>query len=204
MAKLLPQLKARYFDINGAPLVGGLLYSYIAGTSTPLTTYADQSGGTPNANPVVLDANGQADVWLGNRIYKFVLTDSLGVVQWTVDNVDGSDTTPNATFPWASHNVLDGQAAADLTGETVDFATYSQGIFDVEIKRGTTVFATGQIVIQNVNGTGRIVPGMFITNEAHGVTFSISQVSTVCTLRAALDTGAGNGTIKCSRRLVPV
>lgn len=203
MAKLLPQLRVRYFGQNGDPLVGGLLYSYIAGTSTPLTTYTSSAGDTPNTNPVVLDANGEADVYIGNRQYKFTLADSLDVVQWTVDDIDGTETVVNSTSPWAEHSVTDGQSAADLTGETVDFANYSQAIYDVEIVRGTTVFSTGSMAIQNVNGTGRVSAGNFIGEEPHGVTFSVSQASTVATLRAALDSGAGNGVIKLNRRLVP-
>ncbi len=59
----------------------------MAGTTTPLATYTDSTGLTPNANPVILDANGEANVWMTDGSYKFVLLDSLGVPQWTVDNV---------------------------------------------------------------------------------------------------------------------
>lgn len=201
MATLLPQLRARYFDANGVPLAGGQLFTYIAGTTTPLATYTDQSGVTPNANPVVLDANGYADVWLGNRFYKFVLQDALGNTLWTVDNVDGSQ--GNNTSPWASHAVTDGQPATALAGETVDFSANSGAIYNIQITRGTTVFTTGTLAIQNLNGTGRVIVGTGLANEPNGVTFSVSQVGTVCTLLAALSPGLGNGTIKMSRSLVP-
>jgi hypothetical protein len=87
---LPPVLRQRYFDANGNPLAGGMLYSYQAGTTTPQNTYTDQGGGTANANPVVLDANGEASVWLDPSLsYKFVLKNSSDVTQWTVDNVVG-------------------------------------------------------------------------------------------------------------------
>ena len=76
----------RAFDADGAPLVGGLLYSYAAGTLTPLATYVDQAGVTTNANPVVLDSTGSANVWFGSSAYKLVLKDSVGATLWTVDN----------------------------------------------------------------------------------------------------------------------
>src|SRR5687767_9827532 len=77
----------RALDSNGDPLAGGLLYSYEAGTSTPLATYTTRAGTVANANPVVLDANGEADVWTTpGTDYKFELRNSSGVVQWTVDN----------------------------------------------------------------------------------------------------------------------
>lgn len=88
VANLLIPPKFRAFDSNGNPLSGGLLYSYAAGTTTPLATYTTQDGTTPNANPVVLDANGEANVWTAPGVdYKFELRNSLGVVQWTVDNI---------------------------------------------------------------------------------------------------------------------
>lgn len=87
-AMLTPCLIQRFLNQAGAgPLAGGMVYSYIAGTSTPQATYTDQTGATPNANPVVLDATGSAEIWMGNASYKFVVTDSLNNVQFTVDNV---------------------------------------------------------------------------------------------------------------------
>lgn len=202
-AKLLPVLKQRFFDSNGDPLVGGKLYSYVAGTSTPAATYTDEAGATPNTNPVVLDANGEADVWLGAGSYKFILTDSDDVVQFTVDDVSVDDGSGALSSVWVEHAVTDAQSATNLTGETVDFASYSSALYDVEIIRGTTVIANGQIAVQNLNGTGRVKTGMFMAGEAHGVTFSVSQSGMVAQLKAALSTGPGNGTIKLARRLVP-
>ena len=68
MSALAPTLKQRFFDTNGAPLVGGKLYSYAAGTTTPKATYTDESLGAANANPIILDANGEANVWLDSGI----------------------------------------------------------------------------------------------------------------------------------------
>src|ERR1700676_4716821 len=85
---LSPVFRQRFFDNNGIPLAGGLLYTYMAGTSTPQPTYTDATGATANSNPVVMDANGYADVWLVvGEAYKVVLKDSLGNLLWTVDDV---------------------------------------------------------------------------------------------------------------------
>ncbi|NIW45236.1 MAG: hypothetical protein GWN30_10925, partial [Gammaproteobacteria bacterium] len=46
------------FDDNGDPLSGGKIYTYIAGTSTPKTTYSDRSLSTPHTNPIILDSRG--------------------------------------------------------------------------------------------------------------------------------------------------
>jgi hypothetical protein len=75
-----------YYNNSGNPLSGGKLYTYAAGTLTPLATYTDRGGLTPNANPVVLDSAGRADVWLSlNTAYKLILKDSAGN---TIDSVD--------------------------------------------------------------------------------------------------------------------
>lgn len=96
---LTPVLRQRFFDHStGAPLAGGSLYSYQAGTTTPQATYTDQGGGTPNANPVVLDSNGECSLWIDPSLsYKFVLKDSSGNTQWTVDNIIGLLTNNSVT-----------------------------------------------------------------------------------------------------------
>ena len=84
---------AQFFDNNGNPLAGGLIYTYAAGTTTPTSTFTSSSGLTANANPIVLDSAGRtpAQIWLteGNS-YKFVLETSLGVVIKTDDNIFAS------------------------------------------------------------------------------------------------------------------
>jgi hypothetical protein len=90
---VLPLVTPRFraFDANGDPLAGGLLYAYAAGTTTPLDTFTTRAGDVANTNPVVLNANGEADVWMTSGVeYKFILKDSAGVTQWTADNVPAS------------------------------------------------------------------------------------------------------------------
>lgn len=96
---LAPVLRQRFFDSNGEPLAGGRLYSYQAGTSTPQATYTDQSGGVANANPVILDAAGEANIWLDPTLaYHFVLQDANGAQQWTIDQV--ANTNSGETPQW--------------------------------------------------------------------------------------------------------
>lgn len=87
MANLLTDGKFQAFDANGNPLSGGLLYTYTAGTLTPQATYTDAGAGTPNANPVVLDAAGRANVWIGTTAYRVILKDSGGTTIYDVDNI---------------------------------------------------------------------------------------------------------------------
>ena len=87
MATISPVPFLQFIDANGAPLAGGKLYTYAAGTTTPLATYTTYAGTTPNANPVILDSAGRASVWLGAGSYKFVLKDSTDVLVYTTDNI---------------------------------------------------------------------------------------------------------------------
>ncbi len=103
---------------------------------------------------------------------------------------------------WVSHSVTDGQADTDLTAQTFDGATYDSVIYAYKIKRGTTVVATGHLHLNYINSVWQDPEDMGSSRE-HGVTFTVSQVSATGQLKAALDVGAGNGTIKLSRRLIP-
>lgn len=89
MAALMPQGKQQYFTAGGIPLVGGKVYTYAAGTTTPLATYTTAAASTPNANPVVLDSRGEASIFFSAASYKVVLKDSLDSTIWTQDNLPG-------------------------------------------------------------------------------------------------------------------
>ena len=88
---LSPAPKMQFFTAGGIPLVGGKIYTYAAGTVTPLVTYTTVSGNQTNTNPVILDSRGEASVWLGGASYKMKLTDSTDVEIWTVDNISTQD-----------------------------------------------------------------------------------------------------------------
>jgi hypothetical protein len=80
----------QFFDNNGVPLSGGLIYTYQAGSSTPFTTYTTNSGTIPNSNPIILDAAGRTpqEIWLEvGYTFKFVIRTSAGVTLQTLDNL---------------------------------------------------------------------------------------------------------------------
>ena len=140
MAGLTPSPKQQIFGSDGLPLVGGKIYTYAGGTSTPIATYVDSSATTANTNPIILDSYGQANIWLVNTTtYKFVVKTAADVLLYTVDNISIpldalalaspppiGNTTPNtgafttlsitgaATF--ASTVGIDGQLTLNSTG----------------------------------------------------------------------------------------
>lgn len=133
---LAPTPKLQFFDANGAPLVGGKLYTYAAGTTTPLASYTDSTGNTANTNPVILDSRGEANVWLSGAIYKFALYDSTNVLIWTVDNINGSTFASNATGngTTTAFSVVNGFTAIYINGVYQNRNTYT-------VTSGTVTFS---------------------------------------------------------------
>jgi hypothetical protein len=81
-----------FLGVTGLPLSGGQLYSYQAGSSTPLATYTTVSGTIANANPIILGTDGRApnEIWLTfGYNYKFILQDSGGGTIATYDDIYG-------------------------------------------------------------------------------------------------------------------
>lgn len=91
-------LKPRFF-ISGTnrPLAGGLLYTYLTGTTTNAATYTTSTG-AENTNPIVLDDNGECDLFLDDTVsYRMILKDSDGVTQFDIDPVASNDQGAIAT-----------------------------------------------------------------------------------------------------------
>jgi hypothetical protein len=89
---------AQFFTNTGAVLTGGKIYTYLAGTTTPVAAYTTSAGNVAWTNPIVLDAAGRVpsggEIWLTVGItYKFVLTDSTNVLIGTYDNIPSSFNT---------------------------------------------------------------------------------------------------------------
>jgi hypothetical protein len=88
----------QFFTDDGVPLSGGKLYTYAAGTTTPLTTYTSRAADTPNANPIILDAAGRTpqQIWsTEGLLYKYVIKDANDVLIRSWDNIGGSVVASN-------------------------------------------------------------------------------------------------------------
>ena len=82
----------QFFNNDGLPLNAGKIYTYQAGSTTPLTTYTDSSGLIANTNPIILGTDGRppSTIWLTEGFfYKFVLKTSADVTIQTYDNLYG-------------------------------------------------------------------------------------------------------------------
>ena len=128
MAVLAPEPKAQFFAADGTPLVGGKVFTYAAGTTTPLATFTDATANTPNTNPIILDARGECNLWFtAAASYKVVLKTSTDVLQWTVDNIATYGTMASQNF----NNV-------NITGGTITGVTLTVNVIgDVSGNAGT-------------------------------------------------------------------
>lgn len=73
-------------DFSGEPLAGGKVYTYEAETVTPKATYLDAAGSSAATNPIILDANGKAQIYADGS-YKFKITSSADVELFTYNNL---------------------------------------------------------------------------------------------------------------------
>jgi len=159
----------QFFATDGTPLAGGLLYTYNAGTVTPLATYTDSTGATANTNPVVLDSRGEAAIWLGSSLYYMVLKTSTGTQIWTADNVggvvtlSGVQTLTNKTFV---SPVLGAATATSINFGGSSLSSYISSSFTGTLT-GVTATVTGTVKYVKVGDIVTIsVPTLTGTSNA--------------------------------------
>lgn len=97
---------SQFFDDNGDPLSGGLLYFYDPGTLNAKTTYSNEGLTTANANPVVLDAAGRQPNIFFSGTARCILKDSGGTQIEDRDPVGDSISTAEFS-EWNENTVYD-------------------------------------------------------------------------------------------------
>ena len=151
---------AQFFDNNGVPLAGGKLYTYAAGTTTPVTAYTSSQGVTAWSNPIILNSagrvSGSGEIWITDGIlYKFVLETSTGVLIATYDNISGI----NSNF------------IAFTSQQEIVTATASQTVFNLSIsyQPGTNSLS---VFVDGVNQYGPGAQYAYTETDSDTVTFT--------------------------------
>jgi hypothetical protein len=119
---------AQFFNNAGVVLAGGQLFTYAAGSTTPLATYTDSTLAVANGNPVVLDSSGRptTEIWLqNNTAYKFVLKDANSNTIGTWDNITGINSSNSTVSEW----VVNGLAVSYSNATTFTVAGNQTSIF---------------------------------------------------------------------------
>jgi hypothetical protein len=184
---LLAGAGAQFFDNNGIPLAGGLVYTYTAGTTTPQAAYTTNAGSIAHANPIVLDSSGRVpsggEIWLTDAVaYKFVLKTATATTIGTYDNLTGNASGIYATFAASSGSSLVGfiqsgtgavattvQARLRQTVSVMDFGAVGDGTTD----------DTAAITLALNSGAGTVYFGDSI--KQYRITSKIIPTSTALT-----------------------
>ena len=108
------------FTDQGVIGSGYKMYTYTAGTTTPVVTYTSSTLTVANSNPVVLQSNGRlpTPMWVpSGTLVKIVLTDSTGTVisGGTFDNLSAINDPSAITIPASSVTGLAASATTDTT-----------------------------------------------------------------------------------------
>ena len=195
MASLTPTPKQQIYGSDGAPLVGGKIYTYAAGTTTPLATYTDYGAGTPNTNPIILNSLGQANIWLASgSSYKFSVYTSADVLLYTVDNIssplDSAGLAATLSSPTPIGNTVPNTGAfTTLTATTGNITTVN-----ATTSTTTGVTTTGTLTFSGGGSMTKAPPpsiqSITATIAANALTVSLS--ATVLEFRSAT---LGSGTV---------
>lgn len=146
-AVLSPSPVQRFYDNSGNPLANGTVSTYSAGTTTPIATYVDSTATTTNANPIVLNARGEASIWLlPNVAYKYMVKDANGNPISTTDQITVSQLLT------LYGGVDTGSTNAYILNFTANFSAYTDGIVIYWIPSHNN---TGASTL-NVNGLGMV------------------------------------------------
>lgn len=79
---IIPKARTQFISAIGLPLIGGKVWTYNPGTTTPKATYQDEAMTILNTNPITLDARGEAAIW-GLGDYQMVVYDIFGNQLWS-------------------------------------------------------------------------------------------------------------------------
>jgi hypothetical protein len=173
VATISPEPRLQFFANDGSFLVGGKLYTYAAGTTTPLATYTTSTGLIANTNPVILDSRGEASVWLTSAKYKFVLKTAADVEVWTQDQLQGyaSADGTNAYGTWPIS--ITGNAATATLATTATTATTATSVTGGYVSK---IIAGTNVTIAPTSGVGDVTINMVGANV--GTVTSVSGAGT--------------------------
>ena len=118
MATLATNVSFQCFGLDGKPLAGGKVYTYSAGTTTNKATYTTMAGTVPNSNPVILDQNGKAKIFLGDGAYRMRILDSNDALIDDIDQI--SRYVTQSEFASFQQTVNDGVTQLTEVREQID------------------------------------------------------------------------------------
>lgn len=160
----------QFTDNSGNPLAAGTINTYVTGTSTDKTTYTDSARTIAAANPITLDSNGKAKMYLAlNGEYRLLLKTSAGATVDTLDNIAAQQKTHQGCLLTVTETVTNNaNLIADTYAETYDTQAFHSAVTNtsrITIPSGSGI-TKGRFTVTGVwdaNATG--YRHMFITTN---------------------------------------
>lgn len=118
MATLATNVSFQCFGLDGKPLAGGKVYTYSAGTTADKATYTTMAGTVANPNPVILDQNGKAKIFLGDGSYRLQIKDNNDALIDDIDQI--SRYVTQSEFATFQQTVNDGVSQLTEVREQID------------------------------------------------------------------------------------
>lgn len=173
-------------DNSGQPLAAGKVYTYAAGTTTPISLYTSSDKSTSATNPLILDGNGKAQVWADGR-YKFVVKSAADVTLYTLDNLlygfddttvlfggvsTGSANAQVVSVPATVENYSNGQQITFIAGYTNTGAVTLRfnSLSAVSLVKGPSASSLE---------AGDLISGQMYTCQYYGGSFRLQDYPTV-------------------------
>lgn len=201
----------QFFYDDGSPVAGGLLYTYLSGTTTPVTTYKDKALAVPNTNPIVLDSAGRCTMYVDTtNDYKFLLKDPDGVLIWSLDNLNtDAEVQMGDVFHFGGDPVSPIVATSYPAGATMDKLHAGTKIYneDSALLPGTYVLegmlmgdgaSTVTVALVNLTDNSEVALVSISSDDANGerqrsaaITFAVAGAAKDYGIKAKVDTGAG-------------
>jgi len=182
----LPKFKA-WVPVTGVPAASYALRTYAAGTTTNQAVFTDSACTIPAANPVILDANGEAILYaVAGTLYKFSLYDPTNTTQqsgWPVDNVSiygtGGGGGGGGGGSTGSEWIASGFTPAFINGTSFSFplaagnltTTYTPG------RRLQTTNTGGVLYSTVVSSTFTTVTNVTVVNDSGNLDSGLSVVN---------------------------
>lgn len=143
----------QFVDEDGKPLSAGTLTTYIAGTTTPVTTYKDWNQ-TLNPSTITLDINGGCTIILNQALrYKFEIRESDGSLFKTFDNIEAYNSGGNQIINQQIVVEVEEGTGIDVEASTQDDLTkYTISIDDSIVVTHTKLESELQQLITDTKG----------------------------------------------------
>lgn len=173
---------------DGTPASGWKVYTYQPGTTTAKNTYTTSAGDVANANPVILNARGEADIWWDGN-YKVVIKDENDVTIYTVDNYGaGLDPTAATQLSLVKNYSFESATAVATTPDNWTITLYTNGTSTLDTAAGGQIHgAKGLKFTSTGQGGGYAESDYFEVQESNDVAIAWAMKSSVADVRNVVE-----------------